>query len=130
MAYDRFSNSQIPDISQICGPTLQREIAEANKAVVRLYIAASRLSIAEPLAAQLLGVDQSFLDVFAHEVAGRESLLATSYGFPIFLPRIKDPALLLQIAREGSGDSNSIAELTKTFPLPVIQRAIRRSKRA
>lgn len=132
MAFDPsyFETSQIPDISKVCGPTLQREIAEANKAVVRLYIAASRLSAAEPLAASLLGVDQSFLDVFAHEVAGRESILAAAYGFPIFEPRIKNSALLLQIAREGSGDSSSIAELTKTFPLPVIERSLRRAKRA
>lgn len=131
MAFEfTLNGSQVPDISKIVGPTLQREIVEANRAVIRLYVAASRLSVAEPLAAPLLGVDQAFLDVFAHEIAGRESLLAASYGFPIFEPRIKNSALLLQIARQGSGDSTSIAELTKTFPLPVIERATRRSKRA
>lgn len=132
MAFDLSNpeNLQIPDISRIVGPTLQREIADANKAVLRLYVAASRLSSAEPLAASLLGVDQKFLNVFAHEVAGRESVLAASYGFPIFEPRIKDSALLLQIAREGCGNSSSIAELTRTFPLPVIERATRRFKRA
>ena len=65
-----------PDIAKICGPTLQSQIEEANKAILKLYVTAARLGSAEPLAATLLGVDQAFLDVFSTEVAGRESILA------------------------------------------------------
>lgn len=119
-----------PDIAKICGPTLQSQIEEANKAILKLYVTAARLGSAEPLAASLLGVDQAFLDVFSTEVAGRESILAASYGFPIFEPRIKDPATLLTIAREGSGSTTSIAALTRSFKLPVVERAMRSDRKA
>lgn len=122
------NSSNAPNIARICGPTLQKAIEEANRSFLRLCVTAARLGSSEPLAASLLGVDQAFLDVFTEEVAGRESILAASYGFPLFEPRIKDPSKLLMIAREGSGSTTSIAELTRTFNLPVIERGIRRSK--
>lgn len=122
------TKASIPNIAQVVGPALQAEITEANRAILRLYVAAARLRRADPLSPSLLGVSETFLDTLIENVAGRETLLASALGFPLFELKIKDEAILKSIIQDGVGSSGTVAELTKHLPLPVFERSLRRSK--
>lgn len=123
-----FQSAGRPDIARICGPTLKRQIEVTNESVLRLYSTAGRLSALDPSTSSLLGVQQSLLDVFAGEAAIEETLLAASYGFPVFESRVHDPKRLISMIRGGSGSALSIAALTGSMSLPTIERATHKER--
>lgn len=123
-AFDGQDFERLPQISAVSGSALQADIAELNKAVIRVLKTAARMGGSEPLAPMLLGTSRDMIDLFFNPTTG-ERLLAQSLGFPLVQLRIHDVGVMRQVIADGVVSSASVQSLTKTFPLEVVQAATR-----
>lgn len=116
---------QPPDISALCGPSIQEGIAKLNEAFLSLCITAARLGKAEPLAPMLLGMSREVLDELGN--TGRAGMLiAQAHGLPLVEIRFKDSATLRQIIESGIGSPEAVSAITKAMPLEIITKGNKR----
>lgn len=107
------------DLEHSIGPVLHEEIANVNKAVIDMIMAAAYLGDAEPLGPVILGLPREVLDELAQ--AGRAGILrAQTYGLPLVEMRIKDVNVFKSIIQNGFGSADAVAAITRSMPIELI----------
>lgn len=118
--------AQIPKLSTVAGAALQHDIAELNKAFIRVMSTAARLGQSEPLAPLLLDTSPEMVELFMEPRQG-ERLLSMSLGFPLVKMRIHDVGVMRQLLSDGTVNAQTVQAITKGFPLAILEAVSKRS---
>ena len=91
------------------GPEIQKLIAAATDAVLKLFLHASRCG--DPVVATLLGVSDEVLVEF-EQLSLAEMLPVAAFGAPIFTMRFSDPAIIRTLFKSGFSSEAVLREVT------------------